>query len=445
MQNNAGSDTLFQDLGMALKPTCTDAVHVNSFVLVQVYDSNAIRDTLIGRSEVDIAPLFWDKTKLISCDILGKSNKKTGHVTIELKLQSKIYISRMDSKILTIPKIKLCFTRFECSHLKNMRGLVTSSNDVYFEAFWDNIASFKSDILVNAGSSAVFLPFDAGDMVLLPQPDTQPKSGTIRVKVSDSSRLSGRKLIGEIYFNLSPLVLDVEKECKTSIFSETGEKTGDVLFKIILTTKDIHILHREQRKIDQGSFFHNIMSKESLDNLRKTHQNPNKPNHEYNWSLLNPAIKRSINFEIENFKIVLMDIAIVLIFIFHTWTIWLCYFLNWHNRSTLFKIFFHSSWIASNVFGMHYILLILMIGTIHRALGYIGGLVIRAVMNSTMKYTGSWDIHTAWFNININRDELQVELHNVVWRNPPEFHQTPVCICIYLLCFFYSQCISYAL
>ena len=413
---------------MTLKPTCTDAIHVNSFLLVQVYDSNAIHDTLIGSTEVDIAPLFWDKTKVISCDIMSKNNKKTGHVILELKLQSKIYISRMDSKILTTPKLKLCFTRFECSDLKNMRGMITSANDVYFEASWDNIASFKSDIYVNAGKAAVFVPFDAGDMILLPQPNMQPKSSTLHIKVSDSSRLTGRKLIGEIYFNLSPLVLDVEKECKTSIFSETGTKTGDIKFKIILTTKDIHVLQREQKKIDQGSFFHNIMSKESIENLRKTHRNPSRQNQEYNWSLLNPAIKRTINFEIENFQIVLMDIVIVLLFIFHTLTIWPCYFFNWHNRSTLFKIFFHSSWIASNVCGLHYILILLMIVTIHRALGYIGGWVVRSIMNSTMKYTGSWDIHVAWFNISINRDEMQVEIHNVVWRNPTEFEQTPVSI-----------------
>ena len=254
---------------MLIKPIFSETTQVNSFLLVQVYENNTLHDDLIGEAEIDMAPMFWDKMKQISCDVLDRSNKRAGKVILDLRLRSKFYTTDNDMAILATPNIKLCLTSLECTDLKNMR--VSNPNDVLFQARWDNIASYESEILLNTGTKALFVPNGPGDMILSPAPNTTPQTSTIHLKVSDSSSLTGRKRIGEFYVNLSPLELDVEKEYTSEIFSKKGEKTGNVKFKVLATCKDIKVTVKEKKKIDQGSFFHNIMSTESMDNLKKTH------------------------------------------------------------------------------------------------------------------------------------------------------------------------------
>ena len=105
---DAGSNATFDRAGMLIKPNFSENTQFNSFLLVQVYENNTLHDDLIGEAEIDMAPMFWDKMKKISCDILDRSNKNAGRVILDLRLRSKFYTTETDTAILATPNIKLC-------------------------------------------------------------------------------------------------------------------------------------------------------------------------------------------------------------------------------------------------------------------------------------------------------------------------------------------------
>ena len=177
---------------------------------------------------------------------------------------------------------------------------------------------------------------------------------------------------------------------------------------------------REKNGIDIRQLYVDILSTKSIDNLKRTHIDPNDKNKEFNW-INNQAIKSTIDFEVNNFQILIQDLIIFTYFVLHNFSLVLSHILNGHIRYSFIVCF------------LQYLLLYLVFQRIHRVIGYVTGFVIRAIMNGTTEYTGSWDIHIAWINTNINREELRIEFRNVVWRNHPEFYRSPVSIYL-LLC-----------
>lgn len=409
VKNETGSEAIFDNPGMMLRPTCSANAGVNSIIRVRVLDQNTSSDVKIGETEVNVAPLMWDKFKAIDFDILDKNNKNTGTVRIILMLQSRKQLSKVDNLIMSRPNIKLLMPLVECTKLKNMRQVPTSKNDVFFEASWNNVAAFQSDISMDAGAQAVFVPMIEGEIMLKPSAGTLPKTSTILFRVYDSSNFRAPKLIGMADMDISPLALDTLRELESDIFDVAGEVTGHIMFKSILTTKDVEFeSSHKQTLINHGSFWKNLTSKESIEVLERS-----------GWHKNSSAIAESIWFERTNFQILITNIIIFLLAFMHVLGCCFCYYFGW-------KTVFIFSWFLSNILCVHYLAFGFVLLSLSRTLGYISGLAIRRYMNQTFKYCGHWDIHFGYISLFITLDKIQLTAHNIVWRNHENFTQTPV-------------------
>jgi hypothetical protein len=418
VKDEAGSEAVFDNPGMMLRPTCAaDATGVNSTIRIRVMDRNTSHDVKIGEIEVNIAPLMWDKWKAIDFDILDKNNNKSGEITIVLMLQSRMHLSKMDNLIMSKPKIKLLVSLVECTQLKSMRRVPTSKNDVFFEASWDNVATFKSDILIGAGSQAVFIPTTEGEIMLQPSAGTLPKTSQIHFQVFDSSNFRAPKLIGMTDIDVSPLALDTEKQFESDIFDIAGHVTGHIMFKSMLTTKNVSSVSAMRKRVvvDRGSLWKRITSKESIEVVEKS-----------GWHKSSTAIKDSIWFERTNFQVLVANIVILLLAVFHTAVRIICYFGKFNF--SIVRSYFALSWFLSSVVGLEYVLLVFVIVSIPRLLGYAAGLFLHSFMSQTHKYSGQWDIHVGYISLVVLLDKVQVTAHNVMWRNHATFSQTPVSV-----------------
>jgi hypothetical protein len=61
----------------------------------------------------------------------------------------------------------------------------------------------------------------------------------------------------------------------------------------------------------------------------------------------------------------------------------------------------------------------------HRILGYSLGFLIRRLLRKSFENNGKFDIHFGWVSLRGILDRNQIVIHNVVWRNPPEFKNSP--------------------
>ena len=353
--------------------------------------------------------------------------------------------------------------RIECAELLHVEKRKEDKNDVYVTLKWST-AEVKTETLEESGHQALY---DASDMFIYPRVLSSADSSvaeleSLEIIIKDKNNFLMDTLIGSVKVSLAAInmtdIINNEKNSttgagslktspyvlETDVFTKKGARAGHVRIQYAYvpydtmlstcsnnkdnnnnspvgvskssptTTNAIAVVPRKQMgyfsRKNRGSI-HTYVNTNETEALKKKFD-------------VTVAYEVALSKQYEAQNMTLFFCVVITIFVILLG--WILKLFQYLFKLEIANKYWNAKTSVYAAVGQTIFILFALSQTAHRLVAHALGVILRYALRQS--YTANrhlFDIHIGWVSYRGFMDHNQLVIHNILWRNPPEFKDTP--------------------